>query len=33
VTPNVLKVLVDKFNLMPITTAEADLKAILQPAA
>jgi hydroxylamine reductase len=33
VTPNVLKVLVDKFNLMPITTPEADLKAILQKAA
>jgi hydroxylamine reductase len=31
VTPNVLKVLVDNFNIMPITTAEADLKAILQP--
>jgi hydroxylamine reductase len=29
VTPAVLKVLVDKFNLMPITTAEKDLKAIL----
>jgi hydroxylamine reductase len=29
VTPNVLKVLVEKFNLMPITTAEKDLKAIL----
>jgi len=33
VTPNVLKVLSDQFNLMPITTAEADLKAILAPAA
>jgi hydroxylamine reductase len=29
VTSNVLKVLVDKFNVMPVTTAEADLKAIL----
>ena len=29
VTPAVLKVLVEKFNLMPITTPEADLKAIL----
>jgi hydroxylamine reductase len=29
VTPAVLKVLVDKFNIMPITTAEQDLKAIL----
>ena len=29
VTPNVLKVLVDKFNVMPITTPDADLKAIL----
>jgi hydroxylamine reductase len=28
-TPNVLKVLVDNFNIMPITTPEADLKAIL----
>lgn len=27
--PNVLNILVEKFNLMPITTAEADLKAIL----
>jgi hydroxylamine reductase len=33
VTPNVLKVLVDKFNLMPIRTPEADLAAILKPAA
>jgi hydroxylamine reductase len=33
VTPAVAKVLVDKFNLMPITTPERDLKAILQPAA
>ena len=30
ITPNVLAVLVEKFNLMPITTAEADLKAILK---
>jgi hydroxylamine reductase len=30
VTPNVLKVLVDNFNIMPVTTAEADLKAILK---
>jgi hydroxylamine reductase len=29
VTPNVLKVLVDNFNIMPVTTPEADLKAIL----
>jgi hydroxylamine reductase len=29
ITPNVLAVLVEKFNLMPITTAEADIKAIL----
>jgi hydroxylamine reductase len=29
VTPNVLKVLVDNFNIQPITTPEADLKAIL----
>ncbi|MFA6170102.1 MAG: hydroxylamine reductase [Candidatus Margulisiibacteriota bacterium] len=29
VSPNVLKVLVDNYNLMPVTTAEADLKAIL----
>jgi hydroxylamine reductase len=33
VTPNVLKVLVDKFNLMPIQTPEADLQAILKKAA
>lgn len=33
VTPPVLQVLVDKFNLMPITTPERDLKAILEPAA
>lgn len=29
VTPTVLQVLVDKFNIMPVTTPEADLKAIL----
>lgn len=29
ISPNVLKVLVDKFNIMPITTAEEDIKAIL----
>ena len=29
ITPNVLKVLVDNFNIMPITTVDADLKAIL----
>ncbi|HOW66644.1 MAG TPA: hydroxylamine reductase [Candidatus Paceibacterota bacterium] len=29
VTPNVLKVLVEKFNLMPISTPEKDLQAIL----
>ncbi len=29
VTPNVLNVLVEKFNIKPITTAEADLKAAL----
>jgi hydroxylamine reductase len=29
ITPNILKVLVDNFNLMPISTAEEDLKAIL----
>ena len=29
ITPNVLSVLVKKFNIMPITTAEEDLKAIL----
>ena len=33
VTPNVLKVLVEKFNLMPIRTPEADLDAILKKAA
>ncbi len=30
VTPNVLRVLVEKFNLMPITTPEKDLAAILK---
>ena len=29
VTPNILKVLVEKFNIMPITTPEEDLKAIM----
>ncbi|MFC1994156.1 hydroxylamine reductase [Chloroflexota bacterium] len=29
ITPNVLKVLVDNFNVMPITTPDEDLKAIL----
>uniref|UniRef100_A0A7C4AGJ8 Hydroxylamine reductase n=1 Tax=Fundidesulfovibrio putealis TaxID=270496 RepID=A0A7C4AGJ8_9BACT len=29
VTPNVLKVLVDKLNIMPITTPDQDIKAIL----
>jgi hydroxylamine reductase len=33
VTPNVLNVLSEKFNLMPIGTAEGDLKAILTPVA
>lgn len=33
VTPNVLSVLSEKFNLMPIGTAESDLKAIFAPAA
>jgi hydroxylamine reductase len=33
VTPNVLKVLSEKFNLMPITTAGRDLKDILQLTA
>jgi hydroxylamine reductase len=28
-TPNLVSILVDKFNIMPITTAEADLKTIL----
>ncbi|MCM8812649.1 MAG: hydroxylamine reductase [Candidatus Omnitrophica bacterium] len=30
ITPNILKVLVEKFNIMPISTPEADLKAILK---
>jgi hydroxylamine reductase len=30
VTPAVLKVLVDKFNIMPVSTAQEDLKAILK---
>jgi hydroxylamine reductase len=29
ITPNVLNVLVENFNVGPITTADADLKAIL----
>jgi hydroxylamine reductase len=29
ITPNMLKVLVEKFNIMPIKSAEEDLKAIL----
>jgi hydroxylamine reductase len=29
ITPGILKVLVEKFNIMPITTVEADLKAIM----
>jgi hydroxylamine reductase len=29
VTPNVLNVLVEKFNIKPITNAKDDLKAIL----
>jgi hydroxylamine reductase len=29
ITPNVLNVLVKNYNIMPISTAEADLKAIL----
>jgi hydroxylamine reductase len=33
VTPAVLQVLVEKFNLMPIQTAQADLQAILGPKA
>jgi hydroxylamine reductase len=32
VSPNVLNVLVEKFNIMPISTAEEDLKAILGQA-
>ncbi|MCW8802368.1 MAG: hypothetical protein OQK81_03340, partial [Candidatus Bathyarchaeota archaeon] len=30
ITQNVLNVLVKNFNIMPITTAEKDLKAILE---
>ena len=30
ITPNILKVLVEKFNIMPITTPEEDWKAIMQ---
>ena len=33
VSPNVLKVLVDTFNIMPITTPEADMKAALSRTA
>jgi hydroxylamine reductase len=33
VTPAVAKILVEKFNLMPITTPAEDLRAILEPAA
>jgi hydroxylamine reductase len=33
VSPAVAKILSEKFNLMPITTAEQDLQAILEPAA
>ena len=29
ITPNILKVLVEKFSIMPITTPDNDLKAIL----
>jgi hydroxylamine reductase len=29
ITPNVLNVLVENFNIKPVTTPEADLKAIL----
>ena len=29
ITPNILKVLIEKFNIMPITTPDADLKAIM----
>ena len=32
VTPNVLQVLVDNFNVMPIGTAEEDLKDCLEPS-
>jgi len=30
ITPNILKVLVEKFNIMPISTPEEDLKAIMK---
>jgi len=30
ITPNILKVLIEKFNIMPITTPEEDLKAIMK---
>jgi hydroxylamine reductase len=30
ITPNILKVLIEKFNIMPITTPDADLKAIME---
>jgi hydroxylamine reductase len=33
VTPAVARILVEKFNLMPITTPAQDLRAILEPAA
>jgi hydroxylamine reductase len=29
ITPNILNVLVEKFNIMPINTPDEDLKAIL----
>jgi hydroxylamine reductase len=29
ITPNILKVLMDKFNIMPITTPDQDLSRIL----
>ena len=29
ISPNILKVLIEKFNIMPITTVDADIKAIL----
>ncbi len=31
ISPNVLNILVEKFNIMPISTPEEDLKAILEP--
>jgi hydroxylamine reductase len=30
ITPNILKVLVEKFNIMPTTTVDSDLKAIME---